>query len=129
MGPHSLPYVWATAVLFRKTNRAKQFFNLVKMIQENYSYYVKLYSIYHVQYRNDFAFTIVNYMMNGYNIGDNYFTETLYSFEKPITSIKKQGTEIVVRNQEKSYVMHNTDLHIHDKRFLENPQLSEFIND
>ena len=43
MGNTSLPFVWATIVLFRKTLRAKLFFSLVGRIQRNYNYYRMLY--------------------------------------------------------------------------------------
>ena len=38
MGPYSLQYQWATAVLFRKTDTANMLFDLVGRIQRNYLY-------------------------------------------------------------------------------------------
>ena len=37
MGPSSLPLVWATVVLFRKTKQSKLFFDLIYRIVHNYS--------------------------------------------------------------------------------------------
>ena len=40
MGPTSLPFVWATVVLFRKTAKSKIFFDLIGRIQRHYHYYL-----------------------------------------------------------------------------------------
>ena len=75
----SVKFYWATCVFFRKTKENKIFFDLLKHIQENWSYYNLLYNVQHLMYRNDYAFSIAIHIMSG-------FTETAWAntFRKPI---------------------------------------------
>ncbi len=54
----SIPFYWATAFYFKKTQYTRAFFNIVKHIRENYAYYRVLYNIDSTVFRNDFAFSI-----------------------------------------------------------------------
>ena len=54
----SIPFYWATAFYFKKTLFTRAFFNLVRHIRSNYSYYRSLYNIDSTVFRNDFAFSI-----------------------------------------------------------------------
>ena len=55
---HSFDTLWATVVYFKKTKKARLIFESMKMIQENYSHYIKIYDPTVGFYRNDFALTI-----------------------------------------------------------------------
>lgn len=66
----SVDFYWATCVFFRKTDTNNIFFNLIKHIQENWSYYNSVYQINSVTYRNDHAFSIAIHIMNGYQPGN-----------------------------------------------------------
>ncbi len=67
MGATSIPFIWATVCVFRKTSLAEQFFDLVGRIERNYNYYRLLYNIREGNYRNDYAFTIADNVLNGYS--------------------------------------------------------------
>jgi len=56
---------WATVIAFKKTDKAKQIFDCIKMIQENYIHYSNLYSFVPVPYRNDYALAIALHIVNG----------------------------------------------------------------
>lgn len=73
-------FYWATAVFFRKTEKNKIFFDLVKHIQENWPHYKKLYQIISSVFRNDFAFSIAAHIMNGHTTNNfvNEMPGTLY---------------------------------------------------
>jgi len=62
-------FYWATAVFFRKTDANKIYFELVKHIQLNWSYYQNLYQITSSLLRNDFIFSIAIHIMNGFTNG------------------------------------------------------------
>lgn len=66
----SVDFYWATCVFFRKTETNNIFFNLIKHIQENWSYYNAVYQINSVTYRNDHAFSVAIHIMNGYQSGN-----------------------------------------------------------
>lgn len=57
---------WATVIYFKKTDFSKFIFELVKHVQENYSYYKHLYSLPNSMFRNDLAFSIAIHTLDGY---------------------------------------------------------------
>lgn len=63
-------FYWATCVFFKKDKQSKLFFDLVKHVYENYSYYRRLYQINSNLYRNDFSFSIAAHIMNNYQKGN-----------------------------------------------------------
>lgn len=63
-------FYWATVVYFKKCNKNKIFFDLIKHVKENYSHYTSLYQIVNPLYRNDFAFSIAAHILNGFT-GDS----------------------------------------------------------
>lgn len=65
-----IDFYWATVVFFRKTNKNKTFFELLKHIKENWPHYRTTYQISTTVFRNDFAFSIAIHIMNGYQPGD-----------------------------------------------------------
>lgn len=62
----SVDFYWASAVFFRKTEKNRVFFELVKHIQENWQHYCSIFQVNTPYYRNDYAFSIAIHIMNGY---------------------------------------------------------------
>ncbi len=62
---YGLPFVWATCVVFRKTEMSKIFFDLVQRIERNYKYYKTLFKA-QGTFRNDYAFAMADIILNGY---------------------------------------------------------------
>jgi len=62
----SFPVLWATVLGFQKTPKAKQLFDCMKMVQQNYQHYGNLYSFPTDTYRNDHALTIAHRIINGH---------------------------------------------------------------
>lgn len=60
----TIPFYWATAFYFKKTKASNSFFDIVKYIKENWSYYRSMYNIDSTVFRNDFAFSIALNLMN-----------------------------------------------------------------
>lgn len=119
MGLTSLPYVWATVVMFKKTNQSKMLFDLVGRIQRNYQYYRLLYNIRERNFRNDYAFAIANSILNGYDLRvDQSIPWPMLSVFKPVTDINVRGKGLVIRNEDKAYVVPQQDLHIMYKPYL-----------
>lgn len=57
---------WATAVMFKKNEKTKTFFNLVDHVKENYMFYADIYRFETRTYRNDIAFSIAKHIMDGF---------------------------------------------------------------
>lgn len=129
MGPHSLPYVWATAFVFRKTPAAKNYFQLVKRIQENYSYYCALFNIEHNNFRNDYAFAMADIVLKGYCINkQNSLLGPMLHIDNQLTSITAQGNNFIVRDASRAFVIPRTNMHVMSKAYLQSEQFREFVD-
>lgn len=65
MSAGSFPLLWATVITFEKTNKAKQLFDAMRMVQHNYEHYANLFAFSSDIYRNDFSLTIAHRLING----------------------------------------------------------------
>jgi hypothetical protein len=128
MGPTSLPYVWATVFAFRKTERARTYFNLIKRIQDNYGYYKSLYNIEQRNYRNDYAFAIADIIMNGYTYNPAGIPGPMLNVDQPVTSITQKDNMFVIRDNSRAYVVPRTNLHVMSKAYLLSDQFKEFVD-
>lgn len=63
---YSYKTLWATVVMFRKTQRAKQIFECLEMVQKNYDHYANIHSFIGGVYRNDYALTLALRITNGH---------------------------------------------------------------
>ena len=61
-----LELVWATVLVFKKTNKSKQIFDTVKLVKQNYRHFCNLYRISYRNFRNDYAFSIALNQINGH---------------------------------------------------------------
>ena len=119
MGETSLPFVWATVVLFRRTERSRLFFDLVGRIQRNYPYYRALYNVREGNYRNDYAFAIANVILNGYNTNeDQGIPWTMFTIDKPIGRIMLTDNFIHVHHDDEATVIPYQNIHVMDKAYL-----------
>jgi len=67
LSSYSYETLWATVVAFKKTSRAKQIFETLKMVQENYDHYANIHSFVGGIYRNDYALTLALKIVNGHS--------------------------------------------------------------
>lgn len=65
---YSYNTLWATAVAFKKTNRAKQIFDCLEMVQKNFDHYANIHSFVAGTYRNDYALTLALRIANGHTL-------------------------------------------------------------
>ena len=68
LSQYSIPMLWATAIYFQKGSFAKSVFDMMKLVQENYAYYAKVYGFKEKPFRNDFALSIAYHAMCGYGL-------------------------------------------------------------
>lgn len=128
MGPNSLPFVWATVFAFRKTSRARLFFNLVKRIQNNYGYYHSLFNLRERNYRNDYAFAIADYILNGYTIGTQSIPGNMLTVDQVIDSITIKDTQLIIKDKNRSYVIPRTNIHVMSKAYLQSDNFNQLVN-
>jgi hypothetical protein len=128
MGAHSLPYVWATVFAFRKTSRAKVFFDLVQRIEANYHYYRELFNVESRSYRNDYAFAMADVILNGFAVSDVSIPGPMLNILQPIDSMTVQGNQVVIKDQQTAYVVPRMNMHVMSKSYLQSENFSKFIN-
>ena len=129
MGMFGHEYLWATAVLFRKTPKAKMLFDLVGRIQRNYLYYMKLYHMREGNFRNDYAFTIANNILNGYDLNfDQGIVTPMLTFADVTTSITTKNNMLVVKERERAYVIPRQNIHVMDKGYLLSDNFTTFVD-
>ena len=66
MSAYSYVTLWATVIMFKKSNRAKQIFETLEMVQNNYDHYANIHSFVGGVYRNDYGLTIALKIVNGH---------------------------------------------------------------
>jgi hypothetical protein len=103
---YSFPTMWATVMIFRKTNRVKQIFECLEMVQKNYFHYANLYHFSPSMYRNDYAITIALRIVNGNTFNDkDYVPWPLVHLGKEISAYRKNdslfNTEYLLINNDK----------------------------
>lgn len=66
LSSYSFQTLWATVITFKKTPRAKQIFDCLKMIQNNYGHYANIHNFIPAVFRNDYALTLALRIVNGH---------------------------------------------------------------
>lgn len=65
-GDVAMPMWWATVMCFNKCNLSRWIFDIMRMIQDNWTHYRRIYRINQATYRNDHALSIALCLINGH---------------------------------------------------------------
>jgi hypothetical protein len=104
------------------------FFNLVKRIQENYSYYQVLFNVEQRNFRNDYAFAMADILLNGYVLSDIGIPGSMLTIDQSISSLKLNSDTITVRDADRAYVIPRTNIHVMSKSYLQSKNFQEFVH-
>jgi hypothetical protein len=119
MGKYSLPFLWATIIVFNRTPKSQMLFDLVARIERNYSYYCRLYNTRDTSYRNDYAFAMADNILNGYcQDPTNYLPWSMVSVANPIDSLELRDQKLFLKVKDQAHVLPKQSLHILSKEFL-----------
>jgi len=109
-----IPLVWATVTVFKKIERVKKIFDMIKHIQQNYSYFRKLYRIDFANFRNDYAFAMALNQCNGFN--QQYFLPTAMGMIPADTKVLKiDHTGVVFQYDKFINMITEQDVHVLNK--------------
>jgi len=120
----SIPFYWATVLIFKKSEKNKTFFRLVKEIKNNWNYYRSLYQIPDSKFRNDFAFSIAIHITSGFvsNNFDNIIPSKIYyTLDKDyLYNITDNSCSFLIEKQNSGgqYIptkINNVDVHVMNK--------------
>jgi hypothetical protein len=130
LGKYSIPSLWATIIAFDRTPKSKMLFDLVARVERNYSYYRRLYNIQATNFRNDFAFTIADNILNGYcQDPTNYIPWPMLSVNTPIDSLELQGSKLYIKTKDQAYVTPKQSIHIMGKAWLTSDACADFVKE
>jgi hypothetical protein len=131
MGQVSLPYLWATVVMFRKCPRSKMFFDLVGRIQRNWAYYRNLFMVDGTSYRNDYSFAMANIILNGYcSTSKNIIPWKMFTVVQEVVRMDTNlKDKIIVRLNDLAITIPKHNVHVMDKNFLTSEAFEEFVEE
>ena len=93
---YSYETLWATVIMFKKSERAKQIFDTLQMVQDNYEHYAGIHSFIGGVYRNDYGLTIALKIVNGHtDVPSDYIPWNLVHVGKN-TSVYPNQSDIQV---------------------------------
>lgn len=73
LNKYGIKMYWATAIYFKKSQKAQELFELVEHIKANWGFYKLTYDFPGTLFRNDYAFSIAIHILNGFVDTDEYF--------------------------------------------------------
>jgi hypothetical protein len=128
-GQHRMPMSWATVIKFNRSDLAEHIFDIMTMVQNNYSHYADLYKFRHAPFRNDYALSIALALVNGHSVDPVFDSPWLLLNVNPahqVRQLEEDYYEIkytkMVNNENKPFriAVYKQDLHVMGKSFLEN---------
>ena len=114
----TLPLIWATVTIFRKSEFAKQVFDLIQHIQQHYAHYRNLYRIKYKNYRNDFAFAIALHQLNGFDSHKNFIPTPMAMLAHEVDVLDMSDKTITFKYNNKVNIVEEQDVHVMDKEFV-----------
>jgi hypothetical protein len=116
--------LWATTVMFTKTEKSKLFFNLVSHIRDNYELYSEIYRFDNRTYRNDISFSIAKHILDGF-VKDGTFLPPILTCQDRdlIYSVHENGLRLIIADavSQESYIickLMGRDVHIMNKQAI-----------
>lgn len=124
----SIDTVWATVFFFRKTSKSKLLFDTVQRIERNYSYYRHLFNVKERNFRNDYAFSMADLIVNGHQRDSQHqMPWGIVSVDTSIKNISINEDWIVVRSEQGADILPRTDLHVMSKTWFFTKQFDDFL--
>ena len=107
----TIPLVWATVTIFRKTKKSKDLFAMIKHVQKNYAHYKNLYRIKYPNYRNDFAFAIAMHQLNT----GQFIPTPMAMLADKVDIVEADADGIAYKYNDKVNYISGHDVHIMEK--------------
>ena len=109
-----IPMLWATVIVFKKTERVKKIFDMVSHIKDHYQYFCELYRIRFTNFRNDYAFSMALNQING--MTQQKFLPGRIATLPGLAKIKKfKPNGIVFEYEDKIGEIEDQDVHVINK--------------
>ena len=112
-----IPMVWATVLFFRKSNKAKRIFDMVKYVKQHYQYFNELYRIQSKNLRNDYVFAIALQQSNGF-VGYDTLPFALSTLPPDCKIIQFDDNGLMWEYQDKVDFIVGQDVHVLNKEIV-----------
>jgi len=117
-GVYSMPMSWATVMFFNKSKYANTFFNTMQMIQQNYKHYSEIFNFASSPYRNDYALSIADNLLNGHYLNNKHEIPWNLMAALPndyVVKLAEDTYEILYNDKTNRVVVKNHDIHVMGK--------------
>ena len=108
--------VWATVFVFKKTEKSKRIFDMIKYVKQFYAYFMDLYRVRDKRFRNDYAFAIALQQANGM-IEYDTLPIKLPTLPPDCKVLKLSDEGIVWKYNNEINFTSDQDVHVLDKEF------------
>lgn len=123
IGTSKVPMYWSTVYYFERTPECEMFFKLVKHVHDNWMFYCYRYGMYSTLFRNDYAFTIANFIMSNFDIHEPFAQDLPYN--KLVTGtdrdqlVQVNKDRLIFLREDGTLTSTRSDVHIMHKHSLE----------
>jgi hypothetical protein len=124
LGTSKIPQLWATVMIFDKSDFSRKIFAMADHVICHYDYYSRLYGFSNRPIRNDFAFTIACHLLGGYGMSDYSFRGYVMNncdFSTKIAEIQEDNVLVRYNKEPEKPALQrlrNMDVHLQDKSSL-----------
>ena len=128
-GQNHMPMSWATVIKFNRSIVSEQIFDIMAMVQNNYSHYADLYKFRHAPFRNDYALSIALALVNGHSVDPVFDSPWPLLNVNPAHEVRQLDEDYyeikytkTVNQENKPFkiAVYKQDIHVMGKSFLEN---------
>ena len=121
--------IWATVVFFRKSEKSRLLFDMVRRIENNYSYYREVFNVQSRNFRNDYAFSMADLRINGHQRDPSHAMPFgIVTANHNVSSIDVNDEWMVVRSEEQAHVLPRQDLHVMSKGWFSGADFDSFAS-
>ena len=120
--------VWATVFYFQKTSASQALFEMVHRIEQNYQYYRHLFGVYERNFRNDYAFSMADLIINGHTRNPSRrLPFGIVSIDHSVNSLQLVDNKLLVRYDSQCDILPRQDLHVMSKAWMQSKNSIEFM--
>jgi len=109
-----VPMVWATVFIFKKGEKSRMIFEMIKYIKKHYSYFNKLYRIFSSNLRNDYVFAIALQQLGGF-VGYDKFPFALSTLPPDCEIVEMTDNGIAWKHNDQINFIEQQDVHVLNK--------------
>lgn len=114
----TIDMVWATVIIFKKTDKAKAVFEMVKLVKKDYQHFCNLYRVRYKNFRNDFAFAIALNQINGFGDFD-VIPDSIPAVLDNAKVVKIKENTVTLQHDQKIFTVEDSDLHFINKEGID----------